>query len=91
LSANVQGQNNYATCRSIISASMERALSAVSERECYTTCKYANSNSTYITINMNTVTFGCCCTGPVNAYKQEYGCSNCPGQYPVCPEPEEVC
>jgi len=86
------GQNNQAACNAKIDADMQAALNGLTTRTCFTTCKYSSTNSTYMTISMNNqVTFGCCCTGPVAAWKVEHACTDCPGQNPVCPDPDVVC
>lgn len=87
-----QAQNNQAACNAKMDADAQAALNALASKTCFTTCKYSETNSTYTTINMNNqVTFGCCCIGPVAAWKDEYACTDCPGQNPVCPPAAQVC
>jgi hypothetical protein len=92
LANHAPGQNNQAACNAKIDADVQAALNGLTSRTCFTTCKYSKTNSTYMTVNMNNqVTFGCCCLGPVAAWKDEYACTDCPGQNPVCPPAAQVC
>jgi len=91
LDSYAQGENDRLACEAKIDQDLEDALNALTEEQCYTTCKYAETDSMYYSIGMNQVTYGCCCIGPVTAWKDEYPCSDCPGQNPVCPDPEQVC
>ena len=86
-----QGQNSNAVCNAKIQQDLQAAMAALQAQQCFTTCRYAESNSTYLSITMNQVSFGCCCLGPISAWKEEFACTDCPGQNPVCPPAEQVC
>jgi hypothetical protein len=57
-------------------------LEGVDQPECFTTCAYAGYESW--TWGSNTYA---CCYQDVN----RYACSDCPGENPVCPDPNTVC
>ena len=52
---------------------------------------HASTNSTYLSLSFNQVSYGCCCLGPVNAWKVEHACTDCPGANPICPAAAQVC
>lgn len=91
LEAYAQAENAHAACEAKIQSELDAAVAGLESRQCFTTCKYAEGNSTYLSLAFDTVGYGCCCLGPVNAWKVEHACTDCPGQNPVCPAAAQVC
>jgi hypothetical protein len=91
LAANPAGENNQGACQGIIQAAGEAAMSEIPEPECFTTCKYFTTTSRYVTVSTSEFSYSCCCSGEITTSVQRYACSDCPGQNPECPDPEQVC
>ncbi len=91
LTAYAQGENARAACEQKIAADVNAALAAIQARQCFTTCRYSSTNSTYLSLSFNSFSYGCCCLGPISTWKTEHPCTDCPGQNPVCPPASQVC
>ena len=91
LTTYAQGENARAACEAKVQSDTDAALAGLTSNQCFTTCKHASTNSTYLSLSFNQVSYGCCCLGPVNAWKVEHACTDCPGANPVCPAAAQVC
>ncbi|MFH1306120.1 MAG: hypothetical protein ABIH83_00480 [Candidatus Micrarchaeota archaeon] len=91
LETNAEGENNREMCEIINQELLQQELDKLEEPMCFTTCKYAETDSGYVTVSSSDMIYGCCCLGEIITWADYYPCSDCPGLNPVCPETEEVC
>lgn len=91
LDSDPDGENDHAVCMQIINNQVQQALAGIAPTNCFTTCKYAESDSTYLNLDLGGISHGCCCLGGVSTCTEKHACADCPGQNPVCPDPDEVC
>ena len=91
LTVNSNGENSQSSCQAIIQAQGDSAMAEIPAPECFTTCKYFSTTSGFVTVSSSEFSYSCCCTGQVSTWSTKHACSDCPGQNPVCPDPDVVC
>ncbi len=89
--ADAGGEQNMESCKAMSNSQMAAELAKIEEPVCFTTCKYATTTSGYAMVTSADISYLCCCSGQVTTSVKRYACENCPGESPVCPDPDQVC